>query len=80
MATLTVKNIPDPLYKMLKRQAARRHRSLNQEIISCLEQAAALHEVDPQAILWQARALRQLYTGTPLTEERLNRLKRAGRL
>ena len=52
MATLTVKNIPDPLYKMLKRQAARRHRSLNQEIISFLEQAAALHEVDPQAILW----------------------------
>lgn len=80
MATLTVKNIPDPLYKRLKRQAARRHRSLNQEIISCLEQAAALPEVNPQTILRGARALRRLYTGPPLTEERLSRLKRAGRL
>ena len=39
MPTLTIRNLPDPVYKILKRQAARNHRSLNQEVVASLEQA-----------------------------------------
>ena len=34
MATLTIKNIPEPLVKRLKKQAAAHRRSLNFEVIS----------------------------------------------
>ncbi|MEA3441264.1 MAG: Arc family DNA-binding protein, partial [Chloroflexota bacterium] len=37
MPTLTVKNIPDDLYAQLKRYAAMNRRSLNSEIIVCIE-------------------------------------------
>ncbi len=36
MATLTLKNVPDDLYRRLKEQAAAHRRSLNQEAIECL--------------------------------------------
>ena len=35
--SITIKNIPDPLYEELKRSAKRNHRSINSEIIACLE-------------------------------------------
>lgn len=39
MATLNIKNFPDPLYEKLQEQAQREHRSLAQEIIHILHQA-----------------------------------------
>lgn len=54
MATLSIKNIPDPLLKRLKRQAATHHRSLSLEIIAYLEQVT--HSVPSMPMLcWQAR-------------------------
>ncbi|MGH8126851.1 MAG: FitA-like ribbon-helix-helix domain-containing protein [Gammaproteobacteria bacterium] len=38
MPSITVKNLPEPLYRTLKEQAKRRHRSLNGEIIATLEE------------------------------------------
>jgi antitoxin FitA len=35
--SLTIKKIPDLLYEELKRAAKRNHRSINSEIIACLE-------------------------------------------
>ncbi len=37
MATITLKNIPDDLYEQLKRQARSHRRSVNSELICCLE-------------------------------------------
>lgn len=37
MATLTLKNVPDDLYRRLKARAEQNHRSLNREAIRCLE-------------------------------------------
>lgn len=37
MAAITVKNIPDDLYQRLRRSAERHHRSINGELIHCLE-------------------------------------------
>jgi antitoxin FitA len=37
MATVTFKNIPDDLYEQLKQAANAHHRSVNSELIHCLE-------------------------------------------
>ncbi len=80
MATLTIKNIPDPVYRRLKHQAAHHRRSLNQEIISCLERSSGSVPVDPETFLARARDIRKLVKGPLLTERRLKQLKSAGRL
>jgi len=42
MATLTLKDVPEKLHSALKKQANRHRRSLNQEILYCLEQLTRL--------------------------------------
>lgn len=39
MATLNLKNLPDPLYKKLRARAKRRHRSMAQEVVHLLSEA-----------------------------------------
>ena len=79
MATITVKNIPADLYERLKIAAHAHRRSLNSEIIVCIEQAVAVHPVEPEATLARARALRQLTQTAPTTDAEFNRAKGAGR-
>jgi len=79
MATITIKNIPDALYSRLKLKASEHRRSLNKEVITCLEQSARSVPLDPEAFLAQAREIRKLVKGPPLTERRLRQLKSAGR-
>ncbi len=38
---ITVKNVPDPVYRVIKREARRHRRSLNSEIIQALEKQAS---------------------------------------
>lgn len=59
MASITLKNIPEPLYERLKYFAKLRHRSLNSEIIYNLEKSVGLAEDDPEELLKQIRAFRQ---------------------
>lgn len=40
MATLNIKNFPDHLYERLQERAEREHRSLAQQVIHLLDQAA----------------------------------------
>jgi plasmid stability protein len=49
MATLNLKNLPDPLYKKLKARARRRHRSMAQEVIHLLSES--LEKTDTLSIL-----------------------------
>ncbi len=51
MATLTIKNIPEPLVRRLKQQAAAQHRSLNFQVISYLEQMTQSVPVDADTLL-----------------------------
>ena len=39
MATLNIKNFPEPLYEKLQERAQREHRSVTQEVIHILDQA-----------------------------------------
>ena len=68
MATLTVTNIPDDLYERLKASAAEHRRSINSEIIVCLERALASHRIDPDALLARADALRERAALSPLSD------------
>lgn len=69
--SLTLKGIPEPIYRRVKQAAERNHRSMNSEIIACLEQALAPREVDPAASLDAARRLRATYRGPELRIEDL---------
>ena len=79
MATLTIKNVPDPLLRTLKIQAALHRRSLNHEVIACLETVAGAVPVDPEALLARARAVRRTPLRLRLSDRTLNRLKAHGR-
>jgi antitoxin FitA len=79
MATLTIKNIPEPLVKRLKQQAAAHRRSLNFEVISYLEQMTHSVPMDTESLLARARALRRTPKGVRLTDRVLHELKVAGR-
>ena len=46
MATLTLKDVPEKLHSALKKQADRHRRSLNQEILYCLERLTGLAQPD----------------------------------
>ncbi len=79
MTTLTIKNIPDAIYRRLKRQATQHRRSLNQEVIVCLERSTGSVPFDPVTVLAEARELRKQYSGPTLTDKLLLQLKTAGR-
>ena len=60
MATLTIKNVQEPVVQRLKQQAAAQHRSLNFQVISYLEQMTHSVPVDADTLLVRARALRRM--------------------
>jgi plasmid stability protein len=79
MPAITVKNIPDDLYEHLKESAAANHRSLNREIIACIENAVGSRAFDPEAVLKQASRLRNKWRGPSVTDAQFTKAKRAGR-
>ena len=79
MPTLTIKGIPDSLYQRLKTRAADNRRSLNSEVLVCLELAVAAEVVDPRVALARADAIRSTVNVPRLTEARLRAAKTAGR-
>lgn len=79
MATLTIKNIPQPLVDRLKTQATLHRRSLNHEVIACLEAVAQAVPLDPEALLARVRELRRTPARFRLTDRSLARLKSAER-
>lgn len=79
MASLTIKNIPDPLVKRLKTQATHHRRSLNLEVIACLEAAAQTVPMDVDGFLARVRSLRQPLRHARLTNRLIRRFKIHGR-
>lgn len=79
MPTLTIKGLPDPIYERLKAQAEANRRSLNGEIIVCLERAVSASRFDATAWLDEARAFREGLTIEPLSDADLREARRAGR-
>jgi len=79
MATITIQNIPDDLFEQIKRSADINRRSVNNEIILCLEQNFGMRTEDVQEILARAQQLREKTSHFYLTDETLMRAKTEGR-
>jgi plasmid stability protein len=59
MPAITVKNIPKTLYDRLKDAAFAHRRSINSELIRCLERTLLPERVNPSEHLKRARELRR---------------------
>jgi antitoxin FitA len=57
-ATITLKNIPDTIYASLKQAADAHHRSINSEVISCLERVLLPNKTGQEERLTRARQIR----------------------
>ena len=79
MATLTVKNIPDDLYGLLKEAAAVHRRSLNSEILICLERSLLPRRRDPAELVARARSLRRRTEEAGITMTSITAARRQGR-
>jgi plasmid stability protein len=79
MRSITIKGIPDPLYRRIKRRAAENRRSLNSEVIVCLEQSVRAEPIDPKAFLSRVDAIRKSLALPPITDQMLRAAKNAGR-
>ena len=79
MPALTIKNLPDDLYDRLKEAARVHRRSLNSEILHCVEQVLAPRKIDVSDRLAVARELREKTASYELTDKVLDSAKNAGR-
>jgi plasmid stability protein len=79
MATLTIKNVPQKLHRRLKQSAAEHRRSMNSEVIACLERTLMSTRIDPEEFLKRARSLRERTPHLYVTEEDLRKAKNEGR-
>ncbi len=73
---MTIKNIPTELYDKLKESASRNRRSLNGEVIYCLENMFASHPTDPDAFLARLAILRARVSDAPLLTDKIIRKAR----
>ncbi len=59
MPTITLKNIPESLFRQLKKSALEHRRSLNSEVIYRLERSLAARRHDPEEFLAKADQVRE---------------------
>jgi plasmid stability protein len=79
MASVTIKNIPDELYDQLKESANAHHRSINSELIVCLERVLMPAKVSAEDRLATAKALRAKVNAKRINVSELDSAKRVGR-
>ena len=79
MATLTLKNIPDNLYNQLKEAARLHHRSINSEVLYCVERTIGHHKINVTEHLAMAKQLRAKTANYLLTDEEIDKAKSEGR-
>jgi antitoxin FitA len=79
MVAITVKNIPEPLYERVKARAKANHRSINNELITILEQSVMLQPINVAETLERTRRIREMTADYGLTDSEITRLKNEGR-
>ncbi|MBS1485995.1 MAG: Arc family DNA-binding protein [Bacteroidetes bacterium] len=78
MASVTIKNLPDSLYKKLKVRAKNNHRSINGEIVNVLTRELNEGGFDVNEFLKSAEKIRNKIK-IPLTDDELIAIKNEGR-
>jgi plasmid stability protein len=79
MPSLTIKNLPRPIYDRLKQRASEHKRSLNSEIIVTLEKALFSRRIHPGEFLTRLDALQGSVSPPLLTDEILKKARGKGR-
>lgn len=79
MASLTIKNIPDDLYQNLKDAANAHHRSINSELIYCLETVLLPKRLSATEIKADAELLRNKVIANTIDASEINKAKQEGR-
>lgn len=79
MASITIKNIPDALYEQLKESASAHHRSINSELIVCLERVLMPTKTSAEQRLDVAAELRSRVSVKRIDTSELDEAKRVGR-
>lgn len=79
MTTFTVKNIPTDIYDLLKQSATANRRSINSEIIVCIEKVVKSRRVEVETLLTRAREIRKKTEGYVLTDNEIAKAKVEGR-
>ena len=79
MVSFTIKGIPDDLYARLKDRAAENRRSINSELLVCLEQTLRGRRADAPSVLARADAVRERLRMPAYTQAALNAAKNHGR-
>jgi hypothetical protein len=79
MITITIKGIPERIYRGLKKRAEAQRRSLNREIILCLERSFELEAFDPDEWLAKADRIRAKLGLRGVTDSQIRADKRRGR-
>jgi plasmid stability protein len=79
MPTFTLKGIPDDLYERLKQRAAKHRRSINGEMLVCLEEALRGKRVDPADMLAKIDTVRERVSIQPYTQAALDAAKSRSR-
>ena len=80
MATITIKDIPDELYEKLKETAKLHRRSINSEVIMCIESAITSRRLTPDKTIALAREIRKMTAGVPISDEDLSNAIDTGRI
>ena len=78
MPSITVKNVPADLYERLKQSAQANRRSINAEIIVCIERAVSSQPVDPEVVISRARQMRESTARYRITDEELGAARADG--
>ncbi len=79
MANLNLKNIPDDLYDRLKQSANANRRSINSELIVCLEKNFLPQRVSVDENLNKIRALRKRVNAKKISAKEITSAKHLGR-
>jgi antitoxin FitA len=77
--TITLKGIPDDVYERLKASASANHRSLNSEVIACIEATLMTRRTSVLDQLTAIRAIRAKLPKGAFKHDDIDRFKRQGR-
>ncbi len=79
MVAITVKNIPAELYERVKERARANHRSINNELITILEQSLMPTPINVTETLERTRQIRELTAHYVIKDNEITRMKNEGR-
>jgi plasmid stability protein len=79
MPSITIKNIPQELYEKLKTTASLNHRSLNNEMINCLESVLMPRRLSVADKLLRAKRIRTQFSTDVFNPDEIKKAIEEGR-